>query len=112
MSWERNPPLVVKGPLNGRFYFIRSYKLLEDGKLLLTGQRTDVTECIRSHLNEEIKKLSLSDEVIEATAKSLYEASVGLTWPTEATDSDLVDFREDARIAITAALAVIQGAAA
>lgn len=112
MSRERNPPLIVKGPLNGRFYFIRSYKLLEDGKLFLTGQKIDVTESVRYHFNEEIKKISLCDEVIEATAKSLYEASVGLVWPTEATDTDLVDFREDARIAITAALSVMQGAAA
>lgn len=112
MSNERNTPLIVKGALGNHFYFIRSYRLIGDGKLELTGKRIDVTDSVRFQINEEIKKISISDEVIEASAKALYEAGIGLTWPDEATDTDLVDFREDVRIAIVAALSVMQGVAA
>ncbi|MFT9360704.1 hypothetical protein [Acetobacter okinawensis] len=51
----------------------------------------------------------MTDPRIEAAAKALYEANIGLTWPKDADDETMEDYYEDARIAIAAADAVVAG---
>ena len=52
----------------------------------------------------------MTDPRIEAAARALYEANVGLIWPRDADDETMEDSYEDARIALAAAAAVIASA--
>lgn len=52
----------------------------------------------------------MTDPRIEAAAKALYEANVGLTWPGDADDETMEYYYGDARIALAAADAVIASA--
>ena len=68
--------LILKTPFTNKYFATRAYKELDDGRIMVTGKKEDVTEQIEGIVEEQHEQLKQQLEASQKRERVLREALV------------------------------------